>query len=355
MSFRSMVNRLKVYFPGVEPDRVGIELYEALREPPVPPPSDVWGKRFAPIFGDADRYFCRVDANDADVAVYPYRFDGSPVSVAAMDDARRHGLPFIATSWGDDYAAIDLPYGSLFRQSILRSRRSEREFAIPAYCVDSLEGVPVERYIRTKGAKPLAGFCGYCGTGWLRLMYRLTGRRRKVDGLSLRVELLRRLQTSPRIDAIVVPQTKFLGGAKGAISDDPDHARRVRKQFLDNVLNTGYTLCVRGAGNFSYRFYEVLAAGRIPIFVDTDCVLPFEEIIPWRKHCVWVPLADMDRIADIVADFHASLSEKQFMDLQAANRALWQEYLHPTAFWRHALTLARDARRAPVAGTDRPR
>ena len=340
MSFRAMPNRLKVYFPGMEPDRAGIELYEALRDPPVAPPADAWGKRFAPIFGDAGHYFCRAAASDADVAVYPYRFDGSPASVAAMDDARKHGLPFVATSWGDDFAPIDLPYGWLYRQSILRSRRGERELAIPAYCVDSLEGVPVERHVRMKRAKPSVGFCGYCGTGWLRLVYRLTGRRRKVDGLSLRVELLRRLQMSPRIDAVVVPQTKFLGGSKGATHEDPDQARRVRGQFLENVLNTDYTLCVRGAGNFSYRFYEVLSAGRIPIFVDTDCVLPFEEIIPWRQHCVWVPLGDMDRIADIVADFHASLSEQQFVDLQAANRALWQEYLHPTAFWRHALALA---------------
>lgn len=338
-----MSNRIKIYFPGADPNRQGIEIYEALREPPVAPPTDVWGKRFAGIFGDAERYFIRAEASDADVAVYPYQYDGGSASLAALKDARRHGLPCVATTWGDDYASIDVPYGRLYRQSILRSKRVEREFAIPAYCVDSLEGVPADRHIRSKGKKPSVGFCGYCGTGLLRWVYRLTGRRRKVDGLSLRVELLRRLQASPQIDAVVVRQTQFLGGRKGAISGDAEQARRVREQFLDNVLNTDYTLCVRGAGNFSYRFYEVLSAGRIPVFVDTDCVLPFEEIIPWRSHCVWVPISDIDHIADIVADFHASLSEKQFTELQIANRALWQEYLHPTAFWRHALALARDA------------
>ena len=38
-----------------------------------------------------------------------------------------------------------------------------------------------------------------------------------------------------------------------------------------------FTFCYRGAGNFSYRFYETLMMGRIPILVNTDCVFPFED------------------------------------------------------------------------------
>ena len=58
--------------------------------------------------------------------------------------------------------------------------------------------------------------------------------------------------------------------------------------FFQNISDTDYTICIRGTGNFSQRLYEVLAFGRIPIFIDTDSILPYDEIINWRDYCVWV-------------------------------------------------------------------
>src|SRR5690606_19049993 len=88
-----------------------------------------------------------------------------------------------------------------------------------------------------------------------------------------------------------------------------------------------YVLCVRGAGNFSVRFYETLLMGRIPIFVNTDCLLPFEDKINWKKHVVWIEWKERSNIANIVADFHSKLTDKQFEDLQKSNRKLWKEEL----------------------------
>ena len=79
-------------------------------------------------------------------------------------------------------------------------------------------------------------------------------------------------------------------------------------------------LCARGRGNFSYRLYETLCSGRIPVFIDTDCVLPFEDVIDWRSLCVWVPEAEVDQVAERVADFHARLSPVELPELQVAVR-----------------------------------
>ena len=75
---------------------------------------------------------------------------------------------------------------------------------------------------------------------------------------------------------------------KGGTTNKEDLSKRLKKEFFKNMNNTDYTLCVRGTGNFSARMYETLALGRIPIFVNTDCILPFNNKIDWDKHVVWV-------------------------------------------------------------------
>ena len=67
---------------------------------------------------------------------------------------------------------------------------------------------------------------------------------------------------------------------------------------------------MRGGGNYSLRLYETLCLGRIPLFINTDCVLPFENNIDWKELCLWVDENDLDRIGEIVLDFHSSISKK---------------------------------------------
>ena len=56
------------------------------------------------------------------------------------------------------------------------------------------------------------------------------------------------------------------------------------------------------------RFYETLAIGRIPVLIDTDCVLPLNNEIDWYKHCIIVRNIDLDRIVDSVQTSINSLS-----------------------------------------------
>ena len=44
-------------------------------------------------------------------------------------------------------------------------------------------------------------------------------------------------------------------------------------EYYENLLDSDYILCIRGAGNFSIRLYETLMVGRIPIFVNTRLYL----------------------------------------------------------------------------------
>ena len=98
-------------------------------------------------------------------------------------------------------------------------------------------------------------------------------------------------------------------------------------EYYDNLLQSDYVLCVRGAGNFSVRFYETLMMGKIPIFVNTDCLLPLADEIDWKKHVVWVEWDERHLIASKVLDFHQNISPEAFVELQLQNRKLWKEQL----------------------------
>src|SRR5690606_37188550 len=99
---------------------------------------------------------------------------------------------------------------------------------------------------------------------------------------------------------------------------------------------------MRGGGNFSVRFYEALAMGRIPVFINTDSSLPFDDRIDWKKHVVWVDRKDWKRAGEKVADFHSRLSNEEFEILQVENRKLWEEKLGYGGFFKNFNSLISD-------------
>ncbi len=110
----------------------------------------------------------------------------------------------------------------------------------------------------------------------------------------------------------------FLGG-----STPPAQARA---EYLRVLLENTYQVCVRGVGNYCYRLYETLAAGRIPVLVG-------ERPIPWDLpiHCVR-PTSPEDA-ANAVVDFHDRYAS-DLPKMQLENRRLWLEYLSPYGWWR---------------------
>ena len=137
-----------------------------------------------------------------------------------------------------------------------------------------------------------------------------------------RARLLKLLEKSSLVKTNFIYRNSYRAGAKTA-----EDLEKTTKEYFDNLYISDYVLCVRGAGNFSVRFYETLMFGRIPIFVNTDCMLPFEDKINWKNHVVWIEWKDREKIAALVADFHKQISNEDFIKMQLNNRKLWKETL----------------------------
>jgi len=81
------------------------------------------------------------------------------------------------------------------------------------------------------------------------------------------------------VETNFIRRTHFWGGAP----QRPD----LITDFYENIRSTEFTVCQRGNGNFSMRFYQTLAAGRIPVLVNTDMELPLQSVIPWDQTIIF--------------------------------------------------------------------
>ncbi|MBC7365267.1 MAG: exostosin family protein, partial [Undibacterium sp.] len=113
----------------------------------------------------------------------------------------------------------------------------------------------------------------------------------------------------------------------------PESASRQRAEFLENLDGSDYAVCARGLANCSIRFYEALSLGRIPIFVNTQCVLPYDDIVDWKKACLWIEASDLPRIGQILRNHHARVSPEEFRARQRLGRALFERWISPEGFF----------------------
>lgn len=102
---------------------------------------------------------------------------------------------------------------------------------------------------------------------------------------------------------------------------EPRRKTNNRNEFLDIMRSNVYQLCCRGGGNFSHRFYETLACGRIPVLVDTDIPLP-DIGEDWNNYIVMA--ANVEVLPYKLIEWHNS---HDIVDMQVRCRRLWEERL----------------------------
>jgi hypothetical protein len=319
---------------------------------PTPPP---WPH---PEYADAlaaSDVFVSAELDEADVAIYPRDWkhavaseSGRERGLAFAETARAAGVPSVFFWASDSTARFPIEQAFVFRPSLFRSRRTRREFALPGFHEDLLSYFGGELPLREWQSKPTVSFCGHAVTepsprGAFARVRRVFGDARRAlavrAGRPLRADIFVRRRALECLSAQTDVATSFVfrdeygGVAAFYPTFDPELWNRLRAEYVANIVASDYVLCARGHGNYSYRLYEALCLGRIPVFVDTDCVLPYDFAIDWPSHLVWLDRSDVPDIARRILDFHHRLSSDEFVALQRRCRALWEQFLSPLGYF----------------------
>ncbi len=270
-----------------------------------------------------------------------------PEALAEIENARAHNKEIVIFNGGDSPANLPFDDVILFESAGYRSTPGLRyHSAQPSYIADYVQQYcGGELQLRHKTPKPVVGFCGQASlspaqTAWrsLRLQWRQHQYRQgkikwepaPFETSSFRSRVLKEFEGKDGIQTNYLLRSQYHGGDK----NDKDLQARLKTDFVNNILNSDYTVCMRGGGNFSVRFYETLCLGRIPIFIDTDCLLPYQDVIDYKSIFPWIDMKDLPDASEILLDFHSRLSADDFKNLQVTCRNLWIEHMTADGFFR---------------------
>lgn len=101
---------------------------------------------------------------------------------------------------------------------------------------------------------------------------------------------------------------------------------KASKELFPHVTRLSkFTLCPRGYGAQSFRTYEAMQLGSVPVYVHDDNVwLPFNEIVPWSEFSVLVHEKDLHNLKEILS----SISDEQYNHMRARGRYMIDTYFN---------------------------
>jgi hypothetical protein len=278
------------------------------------------------------------DIADAEAVLLPHYLPDIRVRTAYLEQirvqAKEAGKKLIVFTNQDDPSPLELENAIVLRPSAYASTLGPNEILIPGLVEDVGKAYGVA--VLPKGERPSVGFVGKAGFDTLkaRLRYYVRnyleykGDRR--EGTYFRRKAIAYLSRDSRIDVRAILRRRFGAHAK-TIELPPEVAR---KEYIENIQNSLFTLSPRGDGNYSLRFYETLSLGRIPLFIDTDTPLPAADRIPYDTFMVRVPGGDIQKIADTTYEFWNTKSEEELVEMQRTARAVFERELYFPTFIR---------------------
>ena len=254
--------------------------------------------------------------------------------------AERAGRPLLIDYFGDATEPVDGDRAVVLRTSGYRSELSANEVMCPPVTEDI--GAAYGFQPIGKPTRPAIGFVGLAQKRAQATPFSRMFRYGRQDYLNSALALWssrygkrrsgiyfrdRALRTFERADGVETDFTTRAYWGRGKRARNRIGHDQIRAEFVENMRRNLYLLSVRGRGNFSLRFFEILSAGRIPVQIDTDSPLPLEDELNYTAFTVQ---QDWRRLAELparLARFHAETDEVTLREMQARARGVFDTHL----------------------------
>jgi hypothetical protein len=121
-----------------------------------------------------------------------------------------------------------------------------------------------------------------------------------------------------------------------AIGDEKTSA--FKRRYADLMGRSRFVLCPRGNGTSSYRLFEAMQSGRVPVVIS-DAWVPCAAI-PWDTCSLRVRERDVAHVFDI-----CERHDQRWPEMASAARRVWEEWFGPRGLARLIAFAVRDIRR----------
>ena len=95
------------------------------------------------------------------------------------------------------------------------------------------------------------------------------------------------------------PNFKLINSGGGS----PDVNKTLQNIFIETTINSKFALAPRGYGRSSFRLYEAIQLGSIPVFIYDHKWLPFEDEIDWNEFSVLIDVNNIQNIDTILSGY----------------------------------------------------
>lgn len=111
--------------------------------------------------------------------------------------------------------------------------------------------------------------------------------------------------------------------------EDSVKKKALEDGFVSALRRSWTSLCPRGNGSSSIRFYETMCMGRIPVHVSDAYVPPFEEDIDYSQFCLFIPEAEVRQAGTILRSWLAERDREDLMAMCRRARQVWERHFRP--------------------------
>ena len=105
------------------------------------------------------------------------------------------------------------------------------------------------------------------------------------------------------------------------------------KRFIDITCSSKFALAPRGYGKSSFRLYEILQLGTVPVYISDVHYLPWMDELDWNDFCVPVNEDEINQIDDILK----SISDVEYQKLLENGKKLYDEYFSLDGMFKNIL------------------
>ncbi|MBM4136783.1 MAG: glycosyltransferase [Nitrospira sp.] len=268
------------------------------------------------------------DPEDADFMVFPYLLEefieslgiqGTTDFIRKLPYFKAYENKHVFMTFHDDSRNFHTS-AVLFRTSVNRYVKDLNAIPFPYPVGDLAEST----HFDISKMKFQTSFVGYIGSFHTRAL------------------LVESIKKESNIKSYLDPSDTFYGNLAPAM-----RAER-RKGFLDSIADSLTVLCPRGTGENTYRFFETMSMGRIPVLIADSCALPFEDEIDYDSFILRIPESEVMNAGTIIVNWLSQHSTEELIEKCRKSRQIWKIYFKCSEWNKRILqTLAQYKKKLP--------